>query len=59
MGERRGPIIAGVILVVIGALLLVRETLPGVDVGGLWPVASVVLGLVLVVLSIRPARRDV
>lgn len=52
----RGAIAAGLVLIVIGALFLAREAVPGFDLGRLWPIASVALGLVLVVLSIRPGR---
>ncbi len=56
MGDRRGPIIGGIILIAIGVLFLIREAVPGIDIGSLWPIASVVLGIGLVVLSIRPSR---
>jgi membrane-bound ClpP family serine protease len=52
----RGPIAAGLVLIVIGLLFFVREAIPGFDVGRLWPIASVVLGVTLLVLSIRPGR---
>ena len=52
----RGAIAAGLVLIAIGALFLAREAVPGFDLGRLWPIASVALGLVLVVLSIRPGR---
>jgi len=50
----RGAIGAGLVLIVIGGLFLAREAIPGLAFGQVWPVASVVLGVVLVVLSIRP-----
>jgi hypothetical protein len=52
----RGAIAAGLVLILIGALFLAREAIPGFDLGRLWPIASVVLGVVLVLLSIRPGR---
>ena len=52
----RGPIAAGLVLIVIGVLFFAREAIPGFDLGRLWPVASVVLGVSLLVLSIRPGR---
>lgn len=58
MGDRRGPIIGGLILIGIGVLFLLREIAPGIDVGSLWPIASVLLGIALVILSIRPDRRE-
>ncbi len=54
----RGAIAAGLVLIIIGALFLAREALPGFDLGRLWPIASVVLGVVLVVLSFRPGRPE-
>jgi hypothetical protein len=56
--SRRGAIAAGLLLVAIGALFLVRELVPAFDFGRLLPVASVLLGLVFIVLSFRPARPD-
>lgn len=55
MPERRGPLVAGLILIIIGGALLARELIPGLDLSRIWPVASVILGLGLVVLSIRRA----
>jgi hypothetical protein len=52
----RGPILAGLVLIVIGGLFLAREAIPGFEIGRLWPVASVVLGVTLLVLAIRPSR---
>ena len=55
-GGRRGAIVFGLILVLIGAYLLIREFAPAVDLGLVWPIASIVLGVVLVILSIRPKQ---
>lgn len=52
----RGSILAGLILILIGGLFLAREFMPGVDLGRLWPIGSLILGLVFVVASIRPGR---
>jgi membrane-bound ClpP family serine protease len=52
----RGPIAAGLVLIVIGLLFFAREAIPGFDFGQLWPIASVILGVALLVLSIRPGR---
>lgn len=51
-----GPILLGILLVLVGAWLLARRYLPGAEFDRLWPVALVVVGLVLVVLSFRPGR---
>ena len=52
----RGAMAAGLVLIVIGRLFFAREAIPGFDFGQLWPIASVVLGVSLLVLSIRPGR---
>ena len=51
----KGAVILGGILVVVGALFLVRQFLPDFDFDLLWPVALIVLGVALVVVSVRPA----
>jgi phage shock protein C len=51
-----GPILLGLILVLVGAWLLARRYLPAADFDRLWPVGLVIAGIVLVVLSIRPGR---
>jgi phage shock protein PspC (stress-responsive transcriptional regulator) len=53
---RSAGLILGGILVVVGALFLVRELLPDIDWSISWPVLAVVLGIALIVLSIRPGR---
>ena len=55
-GGRRGAIVAGLILVGLGALFFLREVVPGFDASTAWPAASVVLGVILVILAFRPAR---
>jgi len=52
----RGAIVGGCILILLGALFLARNLVPGFDLSQLIPLGSVVLGLVLIVLSVRPAR---
>jgi uncharacterized membrane protein HdeD (DUF308 family) len=49
----RGPLVAGVVLIAIGALLLVREYIPAIAWSTVWPWASIVLGVVLIILSVR------
>jgi phage shock protein C len=60
--ERRdgnsGSVIFGLLLVVVGAWFLARQYLPAVDFDRLWPFGLVAVGVVLVVLSLRPSRRD-
>jgi hypothetical protein len=52
----RGPLLAGLILIGLGAFFLLRELVPGVSWSDIWPWASIALGILLIVLSIRPAR---
>lgn len=52
----RGSVLAGLILILIGGLFLARELVPGLDLGRLWPIGSLILGLVFIVASIRPGR---
>lgn len=52
----RGALVAGLILIGLGVLLLARELVPGFSWSDVWPWASIVLGVALIVLSIRPAR---
>jgi hypothetical protein len=52
----RGALVVGLLLIGLGVLFLVREFVPGVDWSTIWPWGSVVLGVILLVLSIRPAR---
>ena len=50
----RGPIAAGLVLIVVGGLFLAREAITDVDVGRLWPFDSLFLGVTSLVLSVRP-----
>lgn len=52
----RGTVLAGLILILIGGLFLAREFVPGVDLGRLWPIGALILGLVFLAASIRPGR---
>ncbi len=49
--RRRGPgsALAGVVLVLLGLAFLAREWLPTIDLGWVWPLLLVVLGVVLLV----------
>lgn len=55
-GGRRAAIVAGIILVGLGAMFLAREFIPSFDASVAWPTASVILGIVLVILSFRRGR---
>jgi hypothetical protein len=53
MSGRRGPIIAGFVLIVLGGLFLAREFVPGFELGSVWPIVSIAIGIVLMILSVR------
>lgn len=44
----RGGITGGIILIVIGLLFLAQQVVPGLDIGRLWPVILIVLGLAII-----------
>jgi phage shock protein PspC (stress-responsive transcriptional regulator) len=46
------PLVLGVALIAVGAWYLVRQFLPPIDLGALWPVIAVAFGAVLVVASL-------
>lgn len=50
-----GAVILGGILVVVGALFLARQFLPELDFDLLWPIALMVIGVALVLGSVRRA----
>jgi thiol:disulfide interchange protein len=52
-----GAIIFGLILVLVGAFFLVEMYVPSVDAGRLWPGVLVIVGVVLLIGSIRPGPR--
>ena len=49
-------IVVGLILVLVGAFLLIRQFVPAVDLSLVWPIASIAFGVLLVILSVRPKR---
>jgi phage shock protein PspC (stress-responsive transcriptional regulator) len=54
-----GPVIAGTLLILLGVWFLVRDYLD-IDLGQLWPVILIAIGLLLIVLAfVRPRRRGV
>jgi phage shock protein PspC (stress-responsive transcriptional regulator) len=57
-GDRSGGLILGLILILIGAYFLLRQFVPQIDLGLVWPVLVVIVGVVLVLGAIRPGRRD-
>ena len=50
-----GAVIAGIVLVMVGAYLLLRAVVPELDLGRFWPLVLIGLGVALVVGSIRPS----
>jgi phage shock protein PspC (stress-responsive transcriptional regulator) len=54
----RGGLIAGAILVVIGAFFLVREFVPWFDWNLWWPIGLIGLGALLLVVALSPGRRS-
>ena len=56
--RRDGGLVAGLILIVIGAFFLVRELVPSIDLGFWWPTVAIGLGVVLVVIALIPSRRS-
>ena len=48
-----GAVIFGVILIALGAWFLIDQFVPAIDTDLLWPVALVVLGIVLLVIALR------
>jgi TRAP-type C4-dicarboxylate transport system permease small subunit len=60
-GRRRGAgggLVFGLILMLVGGYFLVRQAIPSVDADRLWPVLSIVVGGVLVVLAFVYGDRD-
>ena len=55
--EDRGPLVGGLILILIGAFFLFRQIVPDIDLGSWWPLILVGIGLILVIVSITPGRR--
>ena len=56
---RRGPsgsVVAGLVLIAVGGWFLVREFLPAFDLDWLWPVALVLVGVVLIAGATRRGR---
>lgn len=52
--SRGGPsVIVGLALVALGAWLLLRRFIPAIDADALWPALLVLLGVVLVIASMR------
>ena len=53
---RRAGVVIGAILILLGGAFLVREFMPGFDLSAVWPVIFIGIGVVLLLLSVRPNR---
>jgi phage shock protein C len=53
---RRAGVVIGAILILLGGAFLVREFMPQVDLSQVWPVIFIGIGVVLLLLSVRPSR---
>ncbi len=51
--ERRGAVIGGVVLVLLGLAFLAQELVPDLDIGRFWPVILIVIGAALLLSSVR------
>jgi phage shock protein C len=54
----RGGLIAGLLLIVLGGLFLLRQLIPALDLGAWWPLAAIGLGIVLIVVAVMPSRHS-
>ncbi len=55
-GTNQAGLLAGLLLIGVGVIFLIRELLPAIDLSLSWPILALILGVALVVLSIRPRR---
>jgi hypothetical protein len=56
-GDLAGPIVFGLILILVGAFFLLRQYVPTIDWGQIWPIGLIGIGALLVVAAIfRPGR---
>jgi phage shock protein PspC (stress-responsive transcriptional regulator) len=56
-GPGGGALVFGLILILIGGYFLLRQFVPALDLGLIWPVVVIVLGLVLILGSLRSRDR--
>ncbi|MGH2428811.1 MAG: PspC domain-containing protein [Candidatus Limnocylindria bacterium] len=53
LGSGSGTVLAGIGLILLGAFFLVREYLPAIDWGRLWPIVVIAIGAALLIGSLR------
>jgi hypothetical protein len=51
-------LIIGLLLILGGGFLLLQQFVPAFDLDRFWPVAIIAIGVVLLLLALRPRRRD-
>jgi phage shock protein C len=56
--RRRGGLIAGIVLILVGGFFLVRQLLPAIDIALWWPTVAIGLGVLLVIVALVPSRRS-
>jgi hypothetical protein len=52
-GSASGAVVLGTILVLVGAFFLIRQFVPALDIGAIWPVAIIIGGGLLIALAFR------
>ncbi len=52
---RTGALVGGIILIGIGAIFLIDEFVPGFEIGRLWPLILVAIGIALLIGAFRRA----
>lgn len=57
-GGGSGAIVGGIILVLIGGYFLLRQFFPDLNLGAYWPVILIILGVALLIGSIRRGPRE-
>lgn len=55
--QSRGGLIAGLVLISLGAIFMARQLIPAFDFGAWWPILAIGLGIVFVVVAVLPGRR--
>ena len=51
--DRRGAVIGGVVLVLLGVAFLAQELVPDLDIGRFWPVILIVIGILVIASAVR------